>query len=104
MQVRRRRAGFGPVSLPPWTIILIYVLRSFTLVFTLPRLEFRFLSNDAAGLSTGSALTIFGGIASGRLSLTASVFSLSFVKVQSSSATNSPRLVQWMARDPLMTH
>ena len=98
------RRTYRRVHLPPWTIIVIYVVCSFILVFTLPRLEFYYLPAFTFGLSPGSALAIFGAIASGMLSLTAIVFSLSFVMVQFSSAAYSPRLVQWMARDPVMTH
>lgn len=92
------------VSLPPWVTILAYTSCAFVLMLALPRLEFRFLPGASLDLSVGSALTICGAIASGMLSLTAIVFSLSFVMVQFSSAAYSPRLVQWMARDPLMTH
>jgi uncharacterized membrane protein len=104
MQAKREKALYRWVHLPPWVIMLIYIGCAFALVFTLPRLEFTYLPESSIGLSTGSALTILGAIATGMLSLTAIVFSLAFVMVQFSSAAYSPRLVQWMARDPLMTH
>jgi uncharacterized membrane protein len=104
MEERRKRPGHEGKGMPPWTVILIYVVCAFTLVFTLPRLEFHYLPAFTLGMSTGSALAIFTAIGTGMLSLTAIVFSLSFVMVQFSSAAYSPRLVQWMARDPLMTH
>lgn len=92
------------VSVPPWVTILVYTACAFVLMMTLPRMEFHFFPEATLDLSVSSALTICGAIASGMLSLTAIVFSLSFVMVQFSSAAYSPRLVQWMARDPLMTH
>jgi uncharacterized membrane protein len=55
-------------------------------------------------LSTASAIAIYSSIASGMLALTAIVFSLTFVMVQFSATAYSPRLVLWIARDPVMSH
>jgi len=91
--------------LPPWIVILVYVLCSFTSVILFPRLEYRYLADyTIGGLSPAAALTIGGAIASGMLALTAIVFSLTFVMVQFSSAAYSPRLVQWLSRDQVITH
>jgi uncharacterized membrane protein len=89
---------------PSWAVILFYVFFTLLLVFTLPRLEARYLPSDQFGLSPVSALAIFGAIASGMLALMGIVFSLAFVMIQFSSAAYSPRLVQWFARDPVVTH
>lgn len=84
--------------------MLIYVLATMMLGAVLPRLEALFLPDLTLALSVSSALTVCGAIASGMLALTGIVFSLSFVMVQFSSAAYSPRLVQWFAKDPVVTH
>jgi uncharacterized membrane protein len=101
---RGRRQRFGSKQVPPWLIILVYVLGTLALGVVLPRLEAHLLPDFTLGLSVSSALTVCGAIASGMLALTGIVFSLSFVMVQFSSAAYSPRLVQWFAKDPVVTH
>jgi uncharacterized membrane protein len=49
-------------------------------------------------------MAVYSSIASGMLALTGVVFSLAFVMVQFSAIAYSPRLVLWIARDPLMKH
>ena len=49
-------------------------------------------------------MTMYSSIASGMITLTGIVFSLIFVMVQFSATAYSPRLVLWMARDPLVFH
>ena len=100
------RAGrrFRRREVPSWMVILTYVLVTMTFGAVLPRLESSYLPNLTLGLSVSSALTVCGAIASGMLALTGIVFSLSFVMVQFSSAAYSPRLVQWFAKDPVVTH
>jgi uncharacterized membrane protein len=92
------------IELPAWGIILLYVFVTVLLLLLLPRLEFRYLPSEGFGLSPNSALAICGAVASGMLALMGIVFSLSFVMIQFSSAAYSPRLVQWFARDPVVTH
>ncbi len=99
---RSKRFRRGPLD--SWVIILAYVVGTFLLGFGLPRMEAAYLPHLTIGLSPSAALTVCGAIASGMLALTGIVFSLSFVMVQFSSAAYSPRLVQWFARDPLVTH
>jgi uncharacterized membrane protein len=101
---RGRRQRFGRRKAPPWLIILFYVVGTLALGLTLPRLEASLLPDLTLGLSPSSALAFCGAIASGMLALTGIVFSLSFVMVQFSSAAYSPRLVQWFAKDPVVTH
>ena len=101
---RGRKQRFGRRQAPPWLIILFYVVGTLALGLTLPRLEASLLPDLTLGLSPSSALAFCGAIASGMLALTGIVFSLSFVMVQFSSAAYSPRLVQWFAKDPVVTH
>jgi uncharacterized membrane protein len=55
-------------------------------------------------MSISSAMAIYSSIASGMIALTGIVFSLTFVMVQFSATAYSPRLVLWIARDPVMSH
>jgi uncharacterized membrane protein len=49
-------------------------------------------------------MAIYSAVASGMIALTGIVFSLTFVMVQFSATAYSPRLVQWVARDPVISH
>jgi uncharacterized membrane protein len=49
-------------------------------------------------------MAICSSIASGMIALTGIVFSLAFVMVQFSATAYSPRLVLWVARDPVVSH
>jgi len=55
-------------------------------------------------MSVSAAMSIYTAIASGMIALTGIVFSLAFVMVQFSATAYSPRLVLWIARDPVMSH
>lgn len=55
-------------------------------------------------MSVGAAIGIYSAIASGMITLTGIVFSLAFVMVQFSATAYSPRLVLWIARDPVTSH
>jgi uncharacterized membrane protein len=103
-RTRGRKRRFGRSQTPPWLVILFYVVGTLVLGLTLPRLEAGLLPDFTLGLSPSAALSFCGAIASGMLALTGIVFSLSFVMVQFSSAAYSPRLVQWFAKDPVVTH
>jgi uncharacterized membrane protein len=69
-----------------------------------PRLENRFIPHVAVALNVNSAVAIYSSIASGMMALTGIVFSLAFVMVQFSATAYSPRLVLWIARDPVVSH
>jgi len=71
---------------------------------TFPRIERRVFPELVAALSVSSAAAIYSAIASGMIALTGIVFSLAFVMVQFSATAYSPRLVTWIARDPVMSH
>src|ERR1700757_4918170 len=88
----------------PWMIPLCYAAFAFIAGFTLPRLENRFLPGLLSPINTSSAVAIYSSIASGMIALTGIVFSLTFVMVQFSATAFSPRLVLWVARDPLLSH
>jgi uncharacterized membrane protein len=49
-------------------------------------------------------MSIYSAIASGMIALTGIVFSLTIVMVQFSATAYSPRLVLWVARDPVVSH
>ena len=52
-------------------------------------------------MSVAVTITLYSSVASGMLALTGIVFSLTFVMVQFSATAYSPRLVLWVARDPV---
>ena len=57
-----------------------------------------------SSISPPAAMAICSSIASGMIALTGIVFSLAFVMVQFSATAYSPRLVLWVARDPVVAH
>jgi uncharacterized membrane protein len=92
------------VRLPNWAIPAVYALFAVSAGLGLPRLETSLLPDFISGLSPSAALSIFSAVGSGMIALTGIVFSLAFVMVQFSSTAYSPRLVLWIARDPLLWH
>jgi uncharacterized membrane protein len=87
-----------------WRIPTLYAAFALLAGLTLPRLEFHFLRGLDSTITTSAAEAMYSSIASGMLALTAIVFSLTFVMVQFSATAYSPRLVLWLARDPLISH
>lgn len=94
-----RRARFDT-----WFIPMVYAVIAVVTALTFPRIESRFLPHVAVGFSINSAIAIYSSIASGMMALTGIVFSLAFVMVQFSATAYSPRLVLWVARDPVLSH
>jgi uncharacterized membrane protein len=92
------------LNLSGWIIPLIYAVIALAMGMILPRLEHYFLPRLVAAISAPAAEAICASIASGMISLTGIVFSLTFVMVQFSATAYSPRLVLWVARDPWMSH
>lgn len=88
----------------PWAIPLTYTV--VTLVFGLwfPHVEHYVLPHLMSSMSVAAAMSICGAISSGMIALTGIVFSLAFVVVQFSATAYSPRLVLWVARDPVVSH
>jgi uncharacterized membrane protein len=83
---------------------MLYAVISIAAGLAFPRIEARFFPHLVSSLSTNAAIAIYSSIASGMMALTGIVFSLSFVMVQFSATAYSPRLVLWVARDPVLSH
>src|SRR5215510_15368530 len=88
----------------PWLVPMMYALGALAAEAVLPRLENFFFPHLKAELSIDSALALYSSIASGMMALTGIVFSLTFLMVQFSATAYSPRLVMWIARDPVLSH
>jgi uncharacterized membrane protein len=85
-------------------IPLAYTTVTVLIGVTWPRLEHYFLPELVTTVSAPAAMAICSAVSSGMISLTGIVFSLTFVMVQFSATAYSPRLVLWVARDPVMSH
>jgi len=85
-----------------WRIPSLYAGGAIVAAIVLPRVES--LAVFGAHVSEASALALYSAVASGMIALTAIVFSLAFVMVQFSATAYSPRLVLWVARDPIISH
>jgi uncharacterized membrane protein len=90
--------------LPDWAIPLLYAVTAVFATIALPRIERRFLPGFTAEMSAPAAMAIYTSVGSGMLALTGIVFALAFVMVQFSATAYSPRLVLWIARDPVIWH
>jgi len=87
-----------------WAIPLAYSVAATVAGTSFPRIETHFLPHLVSPLSTSAAIAIYSAIASGMISLTGIVFSLTFVMVQFSATAYSPRLALWIARSPVLSH
>src|SRR6516162_9771711 len=87
-----------------WTVPSLYATASIAAGLVLPRLEQRWLPDVGSPISVSSATAIYSSVAGGTMALTAIVFSLTFLMVQFSATAYSPRLVLWLARDPIVSH
>jgi uncharacterized membrane protein len=92
------------LKLTGWLIPLAYAVVTLFVGMVFPRLEHHFMPELVSTMSTSSAMAIASSVASGMLALTGIVFSLAFVMVQFSATAYSPRLVLWVARDPVVSH
>src|SRR5215471_7473162 len=102
-----RRTNIGApvhVAARPWLIPLIYAFGAFLFGFTVPRLAFVLLPGWTSSISVNAAIGIYSATASGMIALTGIVFSLTFLMVQFSASAYSPRLVLWIASDPIISH
>jgi len=99
-----RAHGSNRSKLHTWLVPALYALGAITLGLTLPRIENYFLPGLTSTITVGQATAIYSAIASGMIALTGIVFSLAFVMMQFSASTYTPRLVMWIARDPVMSH
>jgi uncharacterized membrane protein len=91
-------------QLSAWGIPAIYAGIAMAAALTFPRLESRIFPGLITPISVSAATAIYSAIASGMIALTSIVFSLIFVMIQFSAIAYSPRLVMWIARDPVMSH
>jgi uncharacterized membrane protein len=87
-----------------WLIPMLYATGALILGFTVPRFAYDFLPGFVSTISVDAAMGIYSAVASGMIALTGIVFSLTFVMVQFSATAYSPRLVLWIARDPVISH
>ncbi len=87
-----------------WAIPALYAVASLAAGLTFPRFESRVFPWLVHPASVSVAITFYSSIASGMIALTGIVFSLTFVMVQFSATAYSPRLVLWVARDPVISH
>jgi uncharacterized membrane protein len=87
-----------------WLVPLLYAAAALLSGFTIPRLAYSFLPGFVLTISVNAAIGIYSAVASGMIAFTGIVFSLTFVMVQFSATAYSPRLVNWIARDPVMSH
>ena len=90
--------------LDPWVIPLFYAAAALVVGFSVPRLANVVLPELVSTVSVSAAIGIYSSVASGMLSLTGIVFSLTFLMVQFSASAYSVRLVHWIARDRLLSH
>ena len=102
--LRKLAHGLRVGRIQPWLIPLLYALAAIAAGLTIPRYTAIFLPKFVSTMSVGAAIGIYSAIASGMIALTGIVFSLAFVMVQFSATAYSPRLVLWIARDPVMSH
>jgi uncharacterized membrane protein len=91
-------------KLSTWAIPLVYASAALVIGMVFPRLEHHFLPALVSTMSPSAAMAVCAAIASGMITLTGIVFSLAFVMVQFSATAYSPRLVLWVARDPVVSH
>ena len=91
-------------ELSAWGIPAIYAGVALAAALTFPRFEGRIFPGVVSPVSISAATAIYSAIASGMIAPTGIVFSLTFVMVQFSATAYSPRLVLWVARDPVMSH
>jgi uncharacterized membrane protein len=87
-----------------WRVPSLYAIGALTAGLIVPRFEIHVLPALASTINSAAAMAMYSAIASGMLSLTAIVFSLTFLMVQFSATAYSPRLVLWLARDPVISH
>jgi uncharacterized membrane protein len=98
-QNRRNRA-----KMSGWIIPLLYATTALTVGMIFPRIEAYLLPHLVSTISPAAAMSICSSISSGMLALTGIVFSLTFLMIQFSATAYSPRLVLWLAHDPVLTH
>ena len=92
------------LHLSSWAIPALYAAAAFAAGLTFSRFESRIFPGLVHPMSVPVAITPYSSIASSMLALTGIVSALTFVMVQFSATAYSPRLVMWVARDPVISH
>lgn len=92
------------MALSAWLIPLTYAAAAILCGFTVPRIAYHLLPGVVSTISVNAAIGFYSAVASGMLALTAIIFSLTFLMLQFSATAYSPRLVLWIARDPVISH
>lgn len=87
-----------------WVIPALYAGMALAAGLTFSRVEGRMFPGLVAEVSVSAAMSFYSAVASGMITLTGIVFSFTFVMVQFSATAYSPRLVQWVARDRVISH
>src|SRR5262245_17262439 len=87
-----------------WIIPAAYAVAAIAIGMGLPRLEQRLSFDLISGISSASAIAIYSSVAAGTMTLSAIVFSLTFVMVQFGATVYSPRLVLGLAGNRLISH
>ncbi len=92
------------LRLSTWAIPALYAAAAVATGLTFPRFESRIFPGLVHPASVSVAIALYSSIASGMLALTGIVFAFTFLMVQFSATNYSPRLVLWVARDPVTSH
>lgn len=92
------------VDFRPWLIPLLYTLCAVIAGLVLPRADEALFRHFGSTVSAAAAIGFCSSVASGMIALTGIVFSLALVVSQFSATAYSPRLVLWIARDPVISH
>ncbi len=92
------------LHLSAWAIPALYAAAAVAAGLTFPRIESRIFPGLVHPASVSVAIALYSSIASGMLALTGIVFAFTFLMVQFSATNYSPRLVLWVARDPVTSH
>ena len=101
---RMAALNFQGTNISAWFIPLAYAAVAIVCGFTVPRIGYAILPGLVSSVSVNAAVGFYSAIASGMIALTGIVFSLTFLMVQFSATAYSPRLVLWIARDPVISH
>ena len=92
------------LQLSAWVIPALYAGAAIAAGLAFPRFESRIFPGLVHPMSVAVAIAVYSSVASGMIALTGIVFALTFVMVQFSATAYSPRLVIWVARDPVISH
>ncbi|GLK83481.1 DUF2254 domain-containing protein [Ancylobacter defluvii] len=87
-----------------WRIPTFYAIGSLIVALALPRVEYALLPDPSYGMSVASATAFMSAAASGIITFTAIIVSITFVIIQFSAIAYSPRLALWFVNRPQLYH